>query len=138
MNIKDVHPYLNFRGEASQAIELYTSVFGGEVTAVMRWRDMPGQDFPEAMADHVMHSCITIGGRTVSLSDVPPHIPLASGQENNIMVEFGDPDDLDRAFAALSEGGTVQMPVENTFWGARFGKLTDRFGIRWMFNCQLG
>lgn len=128
--------YLNFAGEGADAIELYRSALGAEVAEIMHWKDMPG-DVPEAMAGRVMHCGLQIGGSRVYLSDLPPDRTLDRGTHASVLLEFADPEALDRAFAALAEGGQVEMPVENTFWNARFGKVIDRFGIPWMMNCQL-
>ena len=135
--IKYSCPYLNFDGNAAEAIELYTAALGASVAELMHWKDMPGEEVPPEMAGRIMHCRLDVGGGHVFLSDLPPHMALKRGSDTSVLLEFDDPDALDRAFAALSEGGSVPMPLENTFWQARFGKVIDRFGIGWMMNCQL-
>ncbi|MCB9760765.1 MAG: VOC family protein [Alphaproteobacteria bacterium] len=134
----NINPYLNFDGQASEALDFYTSALGGEVEGVMRWKDMPGQEVPPQLADNIMHACLKVGDGRIMLSDLPPHMKVAAGNQAHVMLELTEPDDVDRIFAALSEGGEVKMPVENTFWNARYGHLIDRFGVSWMLNCSLG
>lgn len=136
--LKDLYPYLNFNGQAADAMALYVKALGAVVEGDMRWRDLPDHEVPAEMADRVMHGCIRIGGHTLNLCDVPPQHELKPGNDVHVMLEFADPDALARCFEALSEGGTVRMPIHDAFWGARYGELTDAFGIGWKFNCQLG
>jgi PhnB protein len=136
-NLQNIHPYIALHGVAAEAIELYTRVLGAKAESVMYWRDMPGGDVPENQKNKVMHSELTLDGRTI-LSVADGHFPENSGPAtSNIQVclSFTDPDALHQAFAGLSEGGTVVMAVHDSFWGAKFGMLTDRYGVRWMFNC---
>lgn len=136
--IQNTCPYLNFAGDAADAIEFYVSALGAEVASLMRWSDMPGQDVPPALAKRVMHAELKIGGGQIMLSDAPPDWDLDVGNNSSVMVACTDPAELDRMFDALAEGGKVLMAVENTFWGARYGHVRDRFGVLWMFNCPLG
>lgn len=135
--IQNTCPYLNFAGDAADAIEFYVSALGAEVVSVMRWSDMPGKEMPPALARLVMHAELKIGGGQIMLSDAPPDWKLEAGNNASVMLACTDPDELDRMFDALAKGGRVLMPVENTFWGARYGHLADRYGVRWMFNCPL-
>lgn len=128
--------YLNFDGDAADALDLYHRVLGGEIEERMHWMDMPG-DVPPEMADRLMHSTLKVGSQRLHLSDPPPNVAITRGNAVTVLLQFEDPAELDRVFAALSEGGEVTMPVEDTFWGARFGECTDRFGTRWAMNAQL-
>ncbi len=132
----EIAPYINFDGQANAAIELYQSALGAEVRERMRWADMPGQEVPDAMKDRVMHACIAVGEQALYVSDVPPDRSLTDGDRAHVMVQL-DPERIDQVFAQLAEGGQVTMPLENTFWKARFGALIDRFGVKWMLNAQL-
>ena len=135
--LKDLYPYLIFDGTAADAMAFYVEALDAVIEGDMRWRDMPGDEVPPQMADRVMHGCIRIGGHTLNLSDVPPQIALTPGDTVHVMLDFEDADELRRRFEAMSEGATVRMPVENTFWGACYGELIDKFGVHWKFNCQL-
>ena len=136
--IDGIHPYLNFAGQASDAIQFYAEALGAEVEGVSRWGEMPGEAVPAAMADRVMHACIRVGeNMRIMMSDLPPGREVTAGNAYNVMLQFPDASRIDQVFAALAEGGTVEMPLEDTFWGARFGKVVDRFGVAWMLNATL-
>ena len=90
---------------------------------------------PREWRDKVMHARLIVGDEVLMGSDAPPdrYEPM-----KGITVTLGvdEPADAERIFSALAEGGTVQMPIQQTFWAARFGMLTDRFGTPWMINCE--
>lgn len=136
MPINNLHPYIAVDGKAAEAIDLYTRVLGAKVIALMHWGDMPGGNFPEADKTRVMHSELNIGGRTLSVADSMPGAKAPETSNIQVCLNFDEPDSLIQAFEGLSDGGTVVMPVHDRFWGAKFGMLTDRFGVRWMFNCM--
>jgi PhnB protein len=84
-----------------------------------------------------MHAVIKLGaGGTIMLSDIQPGMPHVPGTNYYISLDFDDVADMTKKFDALSAGGKVGMPLNDTFWGAKFGMLTDRFGVNWMFNCE--
>ena len=126
--------YLNFDGNTREAMEFYTKCLDAELTV---------QTFGEANApfpgsEHlVMHARLAKGDAVIMASDPMPGMPVVVGNNVWITQECETVDELERAFAAFSEGGTVVMPVANQFWGARFGMLTDKYGVNWMFNCYL-
>ena len=80
---------------------------------------------------------LDISGQTIMLSDTMRDQPVGEGGNIQVCLNFDDVDETDQKFTALSAGGKVTMPLADTFWGARFGTLTDAYGIQWMFNCQL-
>lgn len=137
--IIEATPFLNFNGNCSEAIELYRAALGAEVEARMPWSPEMFDDgkVPEAMKDGVMYARILLGKVPLELSDVPPHMTTEPGTNHTVNLHISDPGELDQLFEALGEGGKVSMPPENMFWGARYGALTDRFGIRWSLHCQL-
>lgn len=135
--------YLNFPRQTQEAFEFYRSVFGGEFNGpIHRFRDIPpapGQPaVPEADLDLVMHVELPIlGGHVLMGTDAPESMGLSVVVGNNVHLNL-EPDtrtEADRLFAALTEGGSVQMPLQIMFWGDYFGSFTDRFGTRWMINC---
>lgn len=138
-----VSTYLNFARNTEQAFEFYRSVFGGDFnTPVHRFSDappMPGQP-PLSDADGrlVMHVELTLpGGHVLMGTDAPESMGFTVTPGNNVHINL-EPDtraEAERLFAALSAGGTVDMALQDMFWGAYFGSLTDRFGIHWMVNC---
>jgi PhnB protein len=135
--LKTVNPYLNFDGTASDAIALYERALGAKVQFLQRFGEMPGSTFVGADATRVMHATLIIGTGTVMISDSMPGSAPSHGTAIQVCLQYDGTADVDAHFAAMSEGGQVTMPLENTFWGARFGTLTDRYGITWMFNAEL-
>ncbi|MBX7168794.1 MAG: VOC family protein [Pirellulales bacterium] len=138
-----VSTYLNFGRSTEQAFEFYRSVFGGEfIGGIHRFRDMPpgpGQPpLAEADKDLVMHVALrTLGEHVLMGTDAPESMGLQVQFGNNISINL-EPDtraEAERLFRALGAGGQVEMPLQDVFWGAYFGSLTDRFGVRWMVNC---
>lgn len=123
-----LNPYLSFTDNAREAMEFYRSVFGGELD-VMTFGQMGGQ--PE---DGVMHSQLTTpAGYTLMGSDNPPEMGPATG--NGAVSLSGDEvEALQGYFAALSEGGQVDVPLEKQMWGDHFGMCTDKYGVRWLVN----
>jgi len=132
-----VQAYLSLDGRCEEAIEFYRKALGAEVTMLMRFKDCP-EPPPAGMItpgseNKVMHASLRIGETTVMMSD-----GRCTGKTNFngfcLSVSVANPAEADRVFAALGDGGQVQMPLVKTFFSPRFGMLTDRFGIAWMVN----
>ena len=139
-----VSTYLNFNRTTEAAFNFYRSVFGTEFAApIARMGDAPaapGQPpMPEADRALVMHVSLPIlGGHVLMGTDAPESMGFKVVHGNSVHINL-EPDtraETDRLFAALAEGGKVEMPLQDMFWGDYFGSLTDRFGICWMFNCS--
>jgi PhnB protein len=137
-----VSTYLNFARETEQAFNFYKTVFGTEfIGEINRFGAMPpveGQPpIPEADKNLVLHCAIPIlGGYILMGSDAPESMGFKLTQGSNVYINL-EPDtraEADRLFAALSEGGEVEMPLAEQFWGDYFGSLRDRFGVKWMVN----
>ena len=129
-----VKPYISFSGNCEEAINFYKEAIGAEVLFFQKVGDSPMKDMG-APADAVMHSTLKIGDTHVMASD---NMGREMTVGNNISLAIGS-DDIDGAtamFEKLSDGGAVIMPMQETFWAERFGMLTDKFGINWMFNCE--
>jgi PhnB protein len=130
-----VQPYLNFDGRCEEALEFYSGALGAEVTMLMRYKDSPEPaapgTCPPGSADKIMHVSFRIGSTTLMASDCH-----CAGRPNfqGISLALTPPDGAraERAFAALADGGTVQMPLTKTFFSSHFGVVTDRFGVCWM------
>ncbi len=132
--------YLTFDGNCRQAFEFYRSVFGGEFTSFQTFADAPpDMPVPEAEKDRVMHVSLPIGSSVLMGSDRASGFgpPLVVGNNFSITLEGKSKAHCDEVFAALSAGGSVLMPLQETFWGAYYGLWTDRFGINWMANYTL-
>lgn len=138
-----VSTYLNFPRSTEQAFLFYKSVFGTEFNSpIMRFGDIPAAPDQPPMAETdrnlVMHVELPIlGGHVLMGTDAPETMGFTVTQGNNIYISL-EPDtraETDTLFAALAVDGNAEMPLQEMFWGGYFGFLTDRFGIRWMFNC---
>lgn len=133
-----VQPYLFFGGRCQEAIDFYRSALGAEVKMLMLFRDSPEaaarETLPPGFEDKVMHSELQIGATSLMASDGCQEGTNFGGFALSISVPAEA--DADRMFAALVEGGSVQMALQKTFWSPRFGVLTDRFGVSWMINTE--
>jgi PhnB protein len=138
MAIKKLTPYLNFDGNAARAIELYQSALGAKLEGpIGRFGDAPGIDCGPGDKDRVMHAALRVGEGLIMISDGTSAQPVTQGNNVHVVVDFDDVSEMSAKFDALAVGGKVSMPLNDTFWGARFGMLTDAYGINWMFNCEL-
>jgi PhnB protein len=138
-----VSTYLNFNGHTEQAFVFYRSVFGGDfIGGIRRFKDMPsmpGQPpTPADAANMVIHvELALLGGHVLMGTDAPESMGFAVKAGNNVHINL-EPDtrmEAERLFNALAAGGTIDMPLQDMFWDAYFGSLTDQFGIHWMVNC---
>ena len=130
-----VKPYLSFDGRCEEALELYKRTLGAEVLMLMRFREspdpLPPGMVPPGAEDKVMHCSFKIGETEVMASDGRCG-GRPSFQGMSLSLAVPDAAEADRVFAALGEGGQVQMPLDKTFFASRFGIVADRFGVSWM------
>jgi PhnB protein len=132
--MKEIAIYLNFDGNCREAMTFYAKCFGGELE-LRSFSEMPG-DHPPELKDRIMHARVTKGGTVLMASDTTPGAQFNAGNNFAISIQFNGEEEIESHFAALGEGGKVTMPLADQFWGARFGMLTDRFGIRWMLSFE--
>ena len=126
-------PYLNFNGNAAEALSFYSTAFDGKILFQQTFGESP-MESPENTKDKIMHATFQAGDLTFMVSDCMPGQEVAGGTNLSLSLNFKTVELLDTTFAALSDGATITMPLQDTFWGAKFGMLTDKFGINWMFN----
>ena len=126
-----LNPYVMFPGTARAAMQFYESVFGGTLSLhTFGEIGAPGAD-----PDLLMHALLeTPQGFTLMASDLPPGMPHEPGSSISVSLSGDDADDLRRWWEALSDGGTVTVPLEKQMWGDVFGACTDRFGVGWMVD----
>jgi PhnB protein len=130
-----VQSYLNFGGRCEEALAFYKKHLGAEVTMMMRMKESPdpAMQAPPVMAEKIMHSAFTIGETTLMATDgMGPDQAEFKGV--TLSLNVANDAEAKRLFAALSEGGSVQMPLMKTFWTSSWGTLTDKFGVPWMVN----
>ena len=130
-----INPYINFNGNAEEAFTFYKSVFGGEFTNIVRFKDIASADFPvpEKEADKLMRIVLPIGNTVLMANDVPEALGRVSENENRskIAVTAESKEEADRIFNGLSEGGEVEMPMDESPWGTYFAMFRDKYGIEW-------
>jgi|SRR5262245_3724324 len=131
-----VNPYLFFDGRCEDAFKFYAKLLGGKIEAMLPHEGTPAADHvPAEWRSKIMHAKLVVGDKVLMGSDAPPeHFDKPKGF--SVTLGLSDPAEAERIFAVLAENGTVQMPLEQTFWAARFGMCVDRFGIPWMINCE--
>ena len=133
--VTTVNPYLTFAGNCRKAMTFYKEALDGELD-VMTFEGAP-VDIPEEQKNNVMHASLKFGDALIMASDSMPGQQVDNGNSVHISISSTDVEEAEKFFNNLAKGGTVLMPFEKTFWGAKFGMLTDKFGISWMVNCQL-
>jgi PhnB protein len=133
--MKEITTYLVFDGNCRQAMEFYKNCLGAELS-IMSFGEVPGNLPKEAREakDRIMHARLTKGPLALMASDTVPGTNFQQGNNFSISVQCENREEIDRLFAAFAENGKVTMPLDEPFWAARFGMLTDQFGINWMFN----
>ncbi|AKF10363.1 VOC family protein [Sandaracinus amylolyticus] len=135
MTIQQVDPYLSFDGDAAAAIALYERALGAQVERIMRYGDVKEFASVPGHAARVMHCVLRLGASRVLLSDAPPGMEVATASRVHVSLDFDDAAEAAAKFDALAAGGRVLYPLHDTFFGAKLGGLTDRFGISWTFHC---
>lgn len=132
-----IHAYLNFDGQCREAFTFYQRVLDGEL-ALQTHGDSPMREHtPPEWHGRILHARLAVGEGVLMGSDSPPG-GHARAQGFAVSLNVESAGEAERIFAALAEGGQVQMPLQETFWASRFGMLVDRFGTPWMVNYDQG
>lgn len=131
-----VIPYLHFEGQAEEALNFYKNIFDGEITMVSRYGEAP-MPIDEDWKNKLMHARLKFGNSMIYISDGPKDYKSSKDGNIQLSVDVPDQNKIEEVFNKMAEGGHVTMPLANQFWGAKFGMLKDKFGIGWMFNCEL-
>ncbi len=131
-----LNAYLTFNGQCEAAFRFYERCLGAKIEMMMTHGESPmANQMPPEWRSKVMHSRLVVGDNVLMGSDAPPDRYNAP-KGFSVSLSVDDPAQAERIFHALQEKGTVQMPLQETFWAVRFGTLVDRFGIPWMINCE--
>lgn len=136
--MKALNVYLFFSGNCEEAVNFYKHCLDGEITLLKHFKD--GGDemkVPDEYADKVMHAELKAGDIVLVASDGMPNHTPTTGDNIHLSIHCDNAGEQDQLFQRLSEGGKIIMPLNETFWGSRFGMLTDRYGIHWMLSCEL-
>ena len=133
-----INPYLNFNGKTEEAFKFYQSVFGGELSPISRFKEMPdAENIPEQDREKVMHVSLPIGNGNVLMgSDIMESMASHFKPGNNFYISINTQsrEETERIFKELSKEGKIEMELEKTFWGSYFGMFTDKYGIPWMVD----
>ncbi|ULQ57115.1 VOC family protein [Flavihumibacter rivuli] len=131
-----INPHVNFNGNAEEAFHFYKSVFGGEFSKLVRFKDLASEAFPVAAheANKIMHIALPIGNSILMANDVPEILGRTNENENRskIVVRAESKAEADKLFNGLSAGGQTEMPIADSPWGTYFGMFRDKYGIEWM------
>lgn len=134
-------PYLAFEGNAQEAIDFYTDALGGEVSNVMRYKDLPPTEgmppTPDDYLDKILHASFIVKGAELYVSDMFAGSKVTKGNVVEINIDYDTEEELRSAFNKLAIGATITMPVDKVFWGSIFASLTDKFGVGWSLNYDL-
>ena len=135
--MRAINPWINFNGNAEEAFTFYKSVFGGEFTKLVRFRDLASEEFqiPESEADKIMSIALPLGKHNMLMAnDVPSFMGRVNENENRskIVVSAESHDEADKIFSGLSAGGAVEGPIGESPWGTYAGMFRDKYGIEWI------
>jgi PhnB protein len=134
-----INPYIHFNGNAEEAFTFYKSVFGGEFSMIVRFKDipMPGHPISENEDNKIMHIALPIGKSSVLMaSDTPEFLGKHNEKENRskISISAESKEEADKLFNGLSAGGEIEMPIAESPWGSYFGMFRDKYGFEWMVD----
>lgn len=131
-----LNAFVMFNGNCEEAMNYYKDKLNGEIVSMMRFEDSP-MEVPAVHKRKVMYGQIKFGECEFMASDTMPGNNVTIGGNISLSVGINDPKRIEQWFNSLASDGKVTMPLQDTFWGAKFGMLTDKFGIHWMFNCDV-
>ena len=133
-----VNVYLTFNGNTEEAFNFYKSVFGGEFTMIVRFKDMSSPEYPiaESEAHKIMHIGLPIGPNILMGNDVPESMGPTNENENRskISITVESREEADKIYNGLTAGGTIEVPINDSPWGSYFGMFRDKYGIEWMVD----
>jgi len=129
-----INPYIVFNGNCRQAIEFYKTALGADVLFTQTVGESPMSNMGPAA--NIMHCTIKVGDSTIMMCDNPKPETAAGGGNISLAIGLNDPERARQLFDNLSEGGSVIMPLDKTYWAEAFGMVADKFGVKWMINCD--
>jgi PhnB protein len=129
-----VNPYIAFKGNCRQAIEFYKNALGAEVLFIQTVGESPMSNM--GPAENITHCTIKVGDSTIMMCDDPRPEAAAGDGHISLAIGLNDPERAKQLFGNLAKDGSVVMPLNKTYWAEAFGMVTDKFGIKWMVNCD--
>lgn len=136
--MKSIDPYLNFNGNAEEVFNFYKSVFGGEFTALIRYKEIPNADkVPEKNKEKLFHISLPMGNENILMGkDYMESLEQYSSFDNNFFISISadSKEEVNKIFTGLSKEGKIITPLGDAFWGEYFGMFTDKFGVHWMIS----
>jgi PhnB protein len=134
-----LNPYLTFGGQCEAAFNYYADVLRGRIAMQQTYGESPAAEHVSpSVHSKMIHMRLEIGDQVLMGSDCPPENPYAGITGNSVSLNVDTIAEAERIWKALSKGGSVTMPFQETFWAARFGMCVDQFGVPWMVNCEMG
>ena len=130
-----LNPYIMFDGNCSEAMNFYKEALNGELE-ITPYKGSP-IEVPDSYKDKILHARLTFGNAVLMAADGIPGQKSKFGHSIHLSISTKDLAEAELYFNNLVEGGTITMPFDETFWGATFGMLTDKFGVNWMVSCEL-
>lgn len=131
-----ISPYLSFNGQCEAALKFYERGLGGKIVMMMTYAESPmAAQVPPEWGSKIVHATFSLGEQTLGAADAPPG-SYRTPQGLALTLRMDAPAEADRIFEMLAKKGTVQMPLQETFWARRFGVLSDQFGTPWIINCE--
>ncbi|HLH31174.1 MAG TPA: VOC family protein [Terriglobia bacterium] len=128
--------HLVFDGQCEKAFQFYAECFGAKIISMMKWNQTPAADqAPPGAGDRIVHATMNASGTYVFGADAFPG-KYEKPQGFFVLFSVNDSEQAERIFNKLADGGTIDMPMQETFWAARYGVVRDRFGIPWEINCS--
>lgn len=129
-----INAYLNFSGNAREAMNFYAETFGGKIAAMMTFEEGGAGEYVSAdLKQGIMHACLQVGDQVIMASDAPADM-FETPQGMSVCLHPDSLAETERIFKVLAEGGKVTMEFQNTGWAEGYGQVTDRFGTPWMLN----
>jgi PhnB protein len=132
--MSQIHSYLTFNGNCREAMTFYHACFGGELSFQTIGDSPLSAKMPKHMKDCILHSTLTKEALVLQGSDMVPHTGLIKGNAVSLSLDCISEEEIKNLYSKLSAEGTADHPLEDTFWGAMFGDLTDKFGNHWLLN----
>jgi len=131
-----LNPYLSFKGQCEAAFKFYEQCLGGKIMGLHTYGQTPMADkVPPVWRDKIIHASLVVGDKALMGGDPPPE-RYEQPKGFSVSLALDNAAEAEHVFRALSQNGSVQMPIQETFWALRFGMLVDQFGIPWMVNCD--